>query len=331
MVGCARETVVTGFACFGAAIALCIALYFVYLFLEIHVLSGTSLTKYGANKKSRGTGSWALVTGATDGIGREFSVQLAQNGFNIVLVSRTVEKLVALGADIESKYPGTKTAHYAMDFAVATPAQYEELAKLTSHLDVAVLINNVGLSHAMPVPFIEMDPVEMNKIVMVNIVATQHVTRIFAPRLARRKAGLILNLGSFSGQWATPLLTTYAGSKAFLIAWSQALGEELRHENVDVQLLNTFFVVSSMSKVRRPSAMVPMPKSYVRAALQRINRSSGALGRPYTLTPWPVHAYVDWITNYIVPRGFLLRKAYSTSLDTRRRAIRKAERELKAL
>lgn len=314
----------------GLVVLVALALYLAYLFLEIHVLPGRPLTTYGANAKLRGAGSWALVTGATDGIGREFAMQLAAKGFNIVSVSRTAEKLAVLGREIEQKYPGTKTCYYAMDFTRAGEAEYEGLAQLISHLDVAVLVNNVGVSHTMPVPFLEMDEAEMNAICEVNIMGTQRMTRLVAPRLVRRGRGLILNLGSFSGQWATPLLATYAGSKGFLIAFTQALGEELRRANVDVQLLNTFFVVSNMSKVRRPSLLVPSPSTYVSAVLSRLGRASGALGRAFTLTPVPAHAWVDWATAHLVPAWLLLSKAYDTNLSLRRRALRKAERAAKA-
>lgn len=297
----------------GAAVVVVGAVYVAYLVLQIHVLRGRSLKEYGAEPKMRGAGSWALVTGATDGIGREFAMQLAASGFNIVSVSRTAEKLAALGKEIEHAFPGTKTCFYAMDFLRASEAEYEGLAQLIRHLDVAVLVNNVGLSHQMPVPFLEMDEQELMAICQVNILATQQVTRVVAPHLVKRPGrGLILNLSSFSGQWATPLLAVYAGSKSFLIAWSQALGEEMRRANVDVQILNTFFVVSNMSKVRRPSALVPMPKAFVRSALARIGLASGALGRPFTLTPYPAHAWLDWATEHVVPRWILLRKAYGT-------------------
>ncbi|WFD38272.1 uncharacterized protein MJAP1_001221 [Malassezia japonica] len=318
------------FAVVGIAVVALAALYFAYLVLEIHVLPGKKLTRYGANAKMRGAGAWALVTGATDGIGKEFALQLAAAGFNIVLVSRTQEKLMALGREIEGKYVGTKTTYYAMDFASAGPAEYEGLERTISHLDVSVLVNNVGASHDMPVSFVEMAEAEMDRIVDVNVIATQRVTKLVAPRLVRRKGGLILNLGSFTGQWGTPMMATYAGTKAFLIGWTQALGEEMRRANVDVQLLNTYFVVSSMSKVRRASAMIPLPTQYVAAALGRIGRSTGALGRPFTLTPWPAHAWLDWATARVVPAGLLLRKSYDVNVATRRAAIRKAERLAKA-
>lgn len=270
------------------------------------------------------------MTGATDGIGREFALQLAARGFNVVLASRTAAKLDALAREIEARYTGTKTCTQAIDFALPSEAQYAELARKTTHLDVAVLVNNVGRSHAMPVEFAASDVEEMEGIVGVNVLATLRVTRIFAPRLAARRGGLILNLGSFSGQLATPLLATYAGSKAFLIGWSQALGEELRRVGVDVAVLNTFFVVSNMSKLRRATAMAPTPQQFVAAALSRIGRRGGAVGRIFTTTPWPGHAWFDWAAERVIPRGMLATKMYDVSADTRRRALRKAERESKA-
>lgn len=108
------------------------------------------------------------------------------------------------------------------------------------------------------------------------------------------KRGLILNVGSFAGQFPTPLLATYSGTKSFLIAFSQTLGEELRRSKIDVQCLNTYFVVSNMSKIRKSSSIVPTPRQYVQKVLSKIGRSGGAVGRPFTMTIWPMHALIDW-------------------------------------
>ena len=71
-------------------------------------------------------------------------------------------------------------------------------------------------------------------------------------------------MGSFAALTSSPLLAPYAGSKNFLYAWSQALGAEYESKGISVQLLNTFFVVSQLSKIRRSNWMTPMPKQYVR-------------------------------------------------------------------
>jgi hypothetical protein len=122
-----------------------------------------------------------------------------------------------------------------------------------------------------------------------------------------RKRGLILNVGSFAGQFPVPLLATYAGSKSFLIAFSQALGEELKHSKVVVQNINAYYIVSKLSKARRASSMIPMPKQYVARTLTMIGRQGGAVGRPYNTTPWPAHGLMDWvITTFVAGTHWLL-------------------------
>lgn len=280
------------------------------LIADVYVLPGKPVSKFGANKKDYTQATWAVITGATDGIGREFSLQLAKKGFNILLVSRSPEKLGSVAAEIEAASPGVRTKTQAIDFALGDERQYEGLEHTVKDLNVGVLVNNVGKSHSMPVTFAETTEEEMEDIVEINVVSILRVSRMIIPGMVSRKRGLVLNLGSFAGQVTTPMLATYAGSKAFLSAWSQALGEELRRSNITVSLLNTYFVVSNMSKVRKSSAMIPTPKQYVAQVLKTLGRNGGAIGRPYTSTPWPMHALVDWATAFVLPRAWLLSYSY---------------------
>ncbi|SNX84042.1 related to 17-beta-hydroxysteroid dehydrogenase [Melanopsichium pennsylvanicum] len=301
-----------------------------HLFADCYILPGKPLSKFGANKKDFSKATWAIITGATDGIGREFSLQLARKGFNILLVSRSPEKLGAVAAEIEAASPGVRTKTQAIDFALGDEKQYEGLEHTVKDLNIGVLVNNVGKSHNMPVAFAETTEEEMEDIIEINVVSILRVSRMVIPGMVQRKKGLVLNLGSFAGQVTTPLLATYAGSKAFLAGWSQALGEELKRSNITVSLLNTYFVVSNMSKVRKSSSMIPTPKQYVGQVLKTIGNNGGAVARPYTSTPWPMHALVDWATTYILPRGWLLSYTYDQQVGIRKRAIRKAEKAVKS-
>ncbi|GAC96037.1 hypothetical protein PHSY_003616 [Pseudozyma hubeiensis SY62] len=302
----------------------------VHLFADVYVLPGTSVSKYGANKKDLARASWAVVTGATDGIGREFALQLSRKGFNILLVSRSPEKLGSIAAEIEAATPGVRTKTQAIDFALGDERQYESLQHTVKDLNIGVLVNNVGKSHNMPVTFAETTEEEMEDIIEINVVSVLRVSRMIIPGMVERKKGLVLNLGSFAGQVTTPMLATYAGSKAFLSGWSQALGEELKRSKVDVRLLNTYFVVSNLSKIRRSSAMIPTPKQYVKQVLKTLGSQGGALGRPYTSTPWPGHAVVDWATTFLLPRGWLLSYTYGQQVATRKRAIKKSQKAVKS-
>ena len=92
------------------------------------------------------------------------------------------------------------------------------------------------------------------------------------------------------------MLAPYAASKAFLASFSSALAAEVKGKVVDVETANTHFVVSNMSKIRKPSPLVPTPKAYVRSVLAKIGLPCGALftGRPFVSTPYWSHALLDW-------------------------------------
>ncbi len=178
--------------------AFSLALFFgrlLFVLLDVFVLPGKSLNSF---KKKGSKDTWAVVTGATDGIGREFALQLGKKGFNVFLASRTPEKLGAVAGEIESKNPGVKTKTHAIDFANAGPAEYESLAKDLAGLEVGVLINNVGKSHDSATFFADTPNEELEDIIAINVLATLRVTKLVVPGMVERKKGLILNMGSFA-------------------------------------------------------------------------------------------------------------------------------------
>ncbi|KAJ4407079.1 hypothetical protein N0V91_004246 [Didymella pomorum] len=294
--------------------------------LSLFVLPGKALTEFGPR------GTWALITGASDGIGKEFALSLAAKGYNLILVSRTQSKLDSLSADITSKYgPKTSVKTLAMDFAQNKDADYTKLAKLVDGLDVSILVNNVGLSHNIPVPFNETPKQEMNDIIVINCMATLRVTQLITPGMQERKRGLVLTMASFGGFFPTPLLATYSGSKAFLQQWSTALGSELQPYGVHVQCVQSHLITTAMSKIRKPSALVPNPKQFVKAALGKIGRSGGAQNVAFTSTPYWSHGLMQWfLSRFLGERSHVVVKVNrGMHIDIRNRALRKAEREAK--
>jgi 17beta-estradiol 17-dehydrogenase / very-long-chain 3-oxoacyl-CoA reductase len=247
----------------------------------------------------------------------------------VVLVSRTQSKLEALAKEIESKYMDIQSKILAMDFAKNNDEDYSRLMALVDGLDVAVLINNVGKSHDIPVPFVFTSTQEMNDIIAINCVGTLKVTRIIAPGMMQRRRGLILTMGSFGGLFPTPLLATYSGSKAFLQQWSTSLGSELRSHGVQVELVLSYLVTSSMSKIRRPSMLIPNPKDFVRTVLGKIGRSGGAQGIAHTSTPYWSHGIMHWaLATFLgLSNAFIVDMNGASHEDIRRRALRKQERE----
>ncbi|GAB5586918.1 hypothetical protein Unana1_01818 [Umbelopsis nana] len=293
---------------------------FVKLLLDILILPGISLSKFGAGK-----GSWAVITGASDGIGKEFASQLAKKKFNVLLVSRTESKLQALAQELEQAH-GVQTKIYAMDFTKGNPTDYSNLGQIINSIEVGVLVNNVGTNHDIPTPFAEESDETIANIVEVNINGALKTTKLVIPQMKAKHAGLILNLGSFSGLVATPYLSVYSAGKAFLSTWSQALGTELARDGIVVEHINTYFVVSAMSKIRKPSFLIPLPKAYVSSVLSKIGLSGGA-SIPYGSTPYLSHALLNWLIDNLFTTGFWVKQNYAIQTDIRKRALRKRERE----
>lgn len=273
------------------------------------------------------------MTGASDGIGKEYALQLASKGFNIILVSRTESKLQVLAAEIEARYAaqGIKTKYLAMDFAKNLNSDYSRLKEVVDGLDIAILVNNVGQSYEMPTPFLLTERKTHDDIISINVIGTVKVTQIVAPGMVSRGKGLILTMGSFAGLFPSPLLSVYSGSKAFLQSWSTALHEELRGKGVDVQFILSHMVVTSMSKIRRPSVSAPSPKAFVHSALQKIGL--GGVGNvTATTTPYWAHAMTQWVIEKTVgpASAFTLQQNRRMHEDIRVRALRKREREKRA-
>lgn len=256
---------------------------------------------------------------------------MARKGFNLVLVSRTASKLEALSKELKAANSGLQTKILPMDFTQNLESDYESLRKLTLDLDLSILINNVGVSHSVPVPFLETPRTELASIITVNVFGTLRVTQLLAPKLVEKRRGLILTMASFGGIMPTPLLATYSGSKAFLQQWSTALGSELAPKGVTVQLVQSYLVTSAMSKIRRTSMLIPNPKQFVRSALSSIGRSGGAQGIAYTSTPFWSHGIMHWaIATFAGTMSeFVVGQNRAMHESIRKRALRKAEREAK--
>lgn len=262
-----------------------------------------------------------MVTGSTDGIGKEFAIQLGKKGFNLILIARNKEKLATTKEQIAKECGGSKGTQaisietVQFDFSDAT--RFDQLAKMlsTKFDDISVLVNNVGVSHEHPEYFEEADPSALDTIITVNCLNTVRLTRALLPAMIENHRGLILNLGSFSGETPIPLLQTYSASKAFVRTWSIALASEVRAKGVDVQLLNTYFVVSNMSKFRRATWMIPSPTSYVKAALR-------VAGQGDFLAPYGPHALLGELMK-LIPGWLLLMVNRAQMRKTRQHALQK--------
>ncbi|KAI4194606.1 MAG: hypothetical protein LQ346_003641 [Caloplaca aetnensis] len=301
------------------------AFSFIRLLFSLFLLPGTPLRSFGPSS------SWAIITGASDGLGKEFALQLARAPFNLLLISRTQSKLDELAQQIRSSNPNIIVKTFAFDFSTsASPDAAKPLQSAIGDLeDVGILINNVGKSHDIPVPFVDTERQEIRDIININCHGTLLVTSLVAPVMVRQKRGLILTMGSFGGLMPTPLLATYSGSKAFLQQWSTALASELQPHNVAVELVQSYLVTSGMSKIKRSSMMVPSAKAFVRSVLSSVGRAGGAQGWAWTSTPYWTHALMQWGIGSVagINDSWVVGVNKGMHEGIRKRALRKRDRD----
>ncbi|XP_039043494.1 very-long-chain 3-oxoacyl-CoA reductase 1-like [Hibiscus syriacus] len=163
-------------------------------------------------------GSWAIVTGCTDGIGKALVFQLASHGLNLLLVGRNPLKLQATADAIRERF-GTqvKTRKVVVDFSKTSG---EEMSKtmegVIEGLDIGVLVNNAGVAYEGATFFHEVEPEVVESIIKVNVEAATWITKAVVPVMAKKKKGAIVNIGSgsYGGFLSYPLYTVYAASKA---------------------------------------------------------------------------------------------------------------------
>lgn len=227
----------------------------------------------------RSYGEWAIVTGATDGIGRCYADELAKLKFNILLISRTESKLKKVCKEIEGKY-GVDTKYIVFDFSVEN-GDYEMVRKMVEPLDVGVLVNNVGMSGQWDQLYDQCHVDEHLKIMRTNTFGEIHMTHILTRKMVQQKRGYIIHVSSFFGFLPSlGLISVYAPTKAFVNAFVENLRAETRScENVHHQLVNPFFVVTNMtSNVVKTSLITPDASSYVASAMRTVGVAPQTFG-----------------------------------------------------
>ncbi|XP_032684663.1 very-long-chain 3-oxoacyl-CoA reductase [Odontomachus brunneus] len=226
----------------------------------------------------RTQGKWAVVTGATDGLGKAFAKALAEKGLDIVLVSRSISKLKDVAAEIKQKY-GVETRIVEADLTEGQVV-YAEIAKVTEDLEVGVLVNNAGASYDHPELFTNVSEEVLARILQLNVAGVTGVARALLPGMLERKKGVVINISSTTGSMPSPYLSVYAASKAYIDKLSADLAVEAAPRGVTVQCVSPGPVATKMSKIRRSTWMAPTPEKFVEASLKTVGIESRTTGYP---------------------------------------------------
>ena len=172
---------------------------------------------------------WAIVTGASGGMGVEFTKALAKRGYPVLAVARGVEPLARMANEL--KKDGALVETLAADLASAEGLR-TVVERAQALGDVELLVNNAGLSTSGD--FLEQSADKEIQSIRVNVEALYTLTRKIVPGMVARKRGGILNVASIVAFQAIPYWTTYAATKAFVLAFGEGLAYELRYSGVRV-------------------------------------------------------------------------------------------------
>ncbi|XP_075983723.1 hydroxysteroid 17-beta dehydrogenase 12 spidey [Anticarsia gemmatalis] len=251
-----------------------LAIFGKHLYLTVYNYAvGPAINKVDFKSK----GKWALVTGCTDGIGKQYAIELAARGCDIVLVSRSMDKLKATAQEIEKDYK-VSTKIVQADFGGEDI--YEKIEKEIEGLEIGTLVNNVGVSYPYPEYFAEVPDWEkmISTLIKANIVSTTRMTKMLLPAMVKRQKGVIINIGSASSMIPSPLLTVYAATKAYVDKFTEGIDMEYAKHGIIMQCVKPGFVCSNMSGIRRSSFFAPSAKQFVKSAISLVGTMKDTTG-----------------------------------------------------
>jgi len=191
--------------------------------------------------------SYAVVTGASQGLGKAFAENLAEKKINLILISLADQNLKELSLQISETY-GVKVHYYEVDLSI-----HENVLKLTDFLnasfDIHILINNAGLGGTGK--FVDASSNYINNILQVNVMATSVITHQLLPNLLRQPKAYILNVSSMAAFSPIGFKTVYPASKSFIHSFSIGLREELKYTNVSVSVVNPGAMKTNLNVSKR--------------------------------------------------------------------------------
>ncbi|HVP31531.1 MAG TPA: SDR family NAD(P)-dependent oxidoreductase [Myxococcota bacterium] len=245
-----------------------------FLALQIALLRSRPRFRRRETELSERYPGWAVITGASAGIGAEFARKLATAGFSCVLVARREDRLRTLAEELEKRH-GIATRIVATDLAADGGPQ--RVADAVSDLDVSLLVNNAGFGLAGR--FEAQDPGRLREMVLLNCLAPTLLARLLLPQLRRRPRAAMIVTGSASGRQPLPLHAVYAATKAFDQLLGEALWAELREHGVDVLVLEPASTESEFHHVAGELPHAGAPASEV------VDAALDALGQVPSIVP----------------------------------------------
>lgn len=256
-------------------------------------------------------GSWALVAGASEGIGATYAEELALRGLNLILVARRAELLQPLASYLSKKY-NIETKIIPLDLSVSDAV--EQVAEHTKDIEIGLLVYNAAFSAIGP--FFERSLEDHVREIDTNVFTPLKLVYLFAENMLTRGRGGIVLMSSLSAFQGSAYISTYAATKAFNIVLAEGLWEEWRERGVDVLVCisgavkTPNYVASEPEQTGGLGDMTMNPDQVVREALNSLGRG------PYVI-PGRMNRISSFVMRHLLPRkaavkfmGGILRRMY---------------------
>lgn len=233
-------------------------------------------------------GPWAVVAGASEGLGAQFAKQLSERGLKVVLIARREQVLKELASTLP-----TETKCLPLD--LASPDAAERIAEFTRELDVGLVIYNAALS---PIgPFLDQPVADNLRAIDVNVKTPTALMHHFAPRMVKRGKGGLVLLSSLTAFQGSPFVSTYGATKSYNLALAEGLWAELRTSGVDVLAVcaGATATPNLLKSVNKLPPGTQQPAEVVREALNSL--SAGPL-----LIPGRFNRFASFLLRRLLPR-----------------------------
>ncbi|XP_051750195.1 hydroxysteroid (20-beta) dehydrogenase 2 [Ctenopharyngodon idella] len=224
-------------------------------------------------------GQWAVVTGATSGIGRAYAEELAKRGLNIVLISRSEEKLNSVAKEIESRFK--RQTHVIQTDFTEGHSIYPAIAQQLMGMEIGILVNNVGMNYiGVLANFLDVpDPDQrITQVINCNILSVTQMSRLILPGMIERGKGLIINISSEAASQPQPMVSVYSATKIFVTYFSRCLHAEYRSRGITVQCVAPFMVSTNMTHNVPVNPLVKSAASFARDALNTVGYTTYTSG-----------------------------------------------------
>ena len=252
-------------------------------------------------------GKWAVVAGASEGLGAAFAAELAKRGMHLLLVARRADALQAVADRLRHDH-GIEVRVLVMD--LASPELRRTLADATADLDLGVIVYNAAF---VPVAgFLELEDDALDQLMRVNVQGPLTSLRALLPPMRERGRGAVVLMSSLAGMQGAPRLAAYAASKAFNTVLGESLWFELRQQGIDVVVscpgaINTPRYLRSTNRAA-PGTMTP--DAVARETLD-------ALGKGPRVVPGALNRIFAKLFERLLPRRTAIRLMAASTKDLR--------------